>query len=61
MCLCDMFPDPHPAGHTADGITCELALPGARISPHLVNALTTCGLADGEPPTVSNHQRTPAA
>lgn len=30
-----MFPDPHPDGYAADGVVCELALPGARISPHL--------------------------
>lgn len=35
MCTCDMFPEPHPDGQAVDGVVCELALPGPRISPHL--------------------------
>jgi hypothetical protein len=35
-----MFPDPHPAGYAADGVVCELALPGTRISPHLAQMLS---------------------
>jgi hypothetical protein len=35
-----MFPDEHPAGFAADGVVCELALPGEQISPHLANALS---------------------
>lgn len=40
MCRCDMFPEPHPDGYAADGVVCELALPGVRISPHLILALS---------------------
>jgi hypothetical protein len=39
-CRCDMFRDPHPEGYAADGVVCELALPGQRISPHLALALS---------------------
>jgi hypothetical protein len=38
-CTCDMWPDPHPAGQTVDGITCEKAIPGPTISPHLMDAI----------------------
>lgn len=39
-CTCDMFPDPHPDGFVAaDGTTCEKALPGARVSPHILAAV----------------------
>jgi len=40
VCSCDMFPEPHPAGWAADGVVCELALPGTQISPHLANVLS---------------------
>jgi len=40
MCRCDMFRDEHPDGWAADGVVCELALPGAQISPHLANELS---------------------
>lgn len=40
MCRCDMFREEHPDGYAADGIVCELALPGTRISPHLANMLS---------------------
>lgn len=40
MCECDSFPTSHPDGYAAGGAVCELALPGQRISPHLLAALT---------------------
>lgn len=40
MCSCDRFPEPHPSGYAADGVACELALPGVAISPHLANVLS---------------------
>lgn len=38
LCLCDAFPDPHPHGHIAGGVYCEMLLTGPRISPHLFPA-----------------------
>lgn len=35
MCHCDMFPEPHDAGHIADGVKCETLLVGPRVSPHI--------------------------
>lgn len=61
MCSCDMFRDPHPDGYAADGVVCELALPGQRISPHLAMALSQmwadAELAAATAPRLSAQQR----
>ena len=58
MCTCDMHPEPHPDGYVApDGTTCEKALLGPRISPHLEASLKEMGLSQSETaPPLSDSQ-----